>query len=106
MTTSKSATLTELDPWHLHKARFLDLRASSFVHWRQLYCQLRLDERTCPPILLIVFETEPEEVDDHERQHRQPRDGQIQLTVLQSRAQQRSHVRSKSAAQPHDLRSE
>ena len=72
------------------------------THWRQLYCQPQLDEPTCPPALLIVCETEPEEVDDHERQHRQPRDGQIQLTILQSRVQLRSHVRSKSAARPHD----
>ena len=87
LTTGKSTTSTELDPWHLHRARFLDFRAISFVHWRQLYCQLRLDEPTSPPILLIVCEMEPEDVDDHERQHRQPRDGQIQLTVLQSRVQ-------------------
>ena len=33
----------------------------------------------------VVAVTEPEEVDDHERQHRQPRDGQIQLTMQQSR---------------------
>ena len=46
----------------------------------------QLDEPTWPLILLIVCETEPEEVDDHERQHRQPRDGQIQLTTQQSRA--------------------
>ena len=38
---------------------------NSFAHWRQLYCQLRLDEPTCPPNLLIVFEIEPKEVDDH-----------------------------------------
>ena len=44
-----------------------------------------LDEPTWRPILLIVCETEPEEVDDHERQHRQPRDDQIQLTIQQSR---------------------
>ena len=45
----------------------------------------QLDEPTWPIILLIVCETEPEEVDDHERQHRQPRDGKIQLTIQQSR---------------------
>ena len=45
----------------------------------------QLDEPTWPLILLIVCETEPEEVDDHERQHRQRRDGQIQLTIQQSR---------------------
>ena len=65
MTTSKSATLTELDAWHLQslllkRARFRDLRVSNCVHWRQLYCQLRLDEPTCPTILLIVCEREPE----------------------------------------------
>ena len=45
-----------------------------------------LDEPNWQPILFFVCETEPEEVDDHERQHRQPRDGQIQLTITQSRA--------------------
>ena len=45
----------------------------------------QLDEPTWPPILLSVCETEPEEVGDQERQHRQPRVGQIQLTMQQSR---------------------
>ena len=45
----------------------------------------QLDEPTWPLILFIGCETEPEDVDDHERQHRHPRDGQIQLTIQQSR---------------------
>ena len=54
------------------------------------------------PNLLIVCETEPEEVDDHEHQYRRPRDGQVQLTILQSHVQLRSQVRIKSADRPHD----
>ena len=42
-----------------------------------------LDEPTFPPILLIICETEPEEVDDHERSCRRPRDGQVQLSCEQ-----------------------
>ena len=49
------------------------------------------------PILLTVCETEQEEVDDHERQHRRPRDGQVQLTVRQSRVQIRTQARFKPA---------
>ena len=50
-----------------------------------------------PPILLTVCETEPEEVDDHERQYRRPRDGQVQLTIQQSRVQLRTQARFKPA---------
>ena len=99
---NRQVTLTELDPLNLQsllpaRARFRDLRVSSFGHWRQLYCQLRLDETTCPPVLLVVCEREPEEVDDHERQYRRPRVVQVQLTILQSRVQLRTQARSKSA---------
>ena len=67
------------------------------THRRQLDAGPQLDGPTWPLILLIVCGTEPEEVDDHERQHRQPRDGQVQLTIQQSRVQLRSQVRFTSA---------
>ena len=56
------------------------------------------------PILLTVCETEPEEVDDHGRQHRRPRDGQVQLTIRQSRVQIRTQARFKQANHVHSSR--